>query len=328
MYDVITVGSNYLDIFAHTDKSQLIGIRTQDKTVEYISYPVGAKILVTRLLHNFGGNGANTGVAFSRMGLKTGYVGKVGKDTTGSQILASLKKNKVAFLGVLGGESGTSIILDAMEEDRTILTFKGCNNDLKVKELGFSRLKAKWFYLSSMLGDSLTTMRSIAEHAKEGGMKISFNPSQTIVDHEKEAALALLKQSNLVVLNKEEAESLVGAGTIEDNLQKIVSTGPEVAVITDGKNGAVAYRAGEFYTVKARTDLKIVETTGAGDAFASTFTAGIILKKPVEQCLLLAINQAESVIQNHGAQNNLLDKKALLSIVSKDRRLLEKRSTR
>jgi ribokinase len=329
MLDIITLGSNTLDLFAHTEKSQLVKIRTEGSSFEYLTYPVGSKILVTQLMHNFGGNGCNAAVGFSRLGLKTGYVGKVGNDTTGLQILKSLKKNKVTFLGARGSESGTSIILDAMGEDRTILAFKGCNNELKSPELRFSRLKARWFYLSSMIGDSLKTMQQVAEHAKKNKAKIAFNPSQTLIEQQRQATIELIKLSEILVLNKEEAQMILlqSQGTIEENLKKLAELGPRVVSITDGKNGAYAITGGYIYTIKARDDLKIVETTGAGDAFASTLTAGIILKKQFETCMKMAINQSENVIQGHGAQNHLADKKKLLSTVKKDKRKVEKKKT-
>ncbi|HHE36441.1 MAG TPA: carbohydrate kinase family protein, partial [Candidatus Woesearchaeota archaeon] len=175
MYDVITMGSNTLDIFVHTDQSEIIGIRSKTKKEELISYPVGTKMLITKLMHNFGGNGANTAVAFSRLGLKTAYLGKIGKDTNGRLILQSLKKEGVDFIGARGLESGFSIILDSIEHDRTILTYKGCNNELKFSEVKKAKLKTRWFYLSTMLGESLRTMQRIAEYAHGNNIRVAFN---------------------------------------------------------------------------------------------------------------------------------------------------------
>ena len=130
MYDVITVGSNTVDVFVHTDQSGVINIRSKAGCEELISYPVGTKMLITKLMHNIGGNGANSAVALSRLGLRTAYLGKIGNDHNGKLILDALKKNKVKFIGSRGDESGFSVILDSIEHDRTILTYKGCNNDL------------------------------------------------------------------------------------------------------------------------------------------------------------------------------------------------------
>ena len=94
MFDIITLGSNTVDVFAHTDRSKLINISSSDRTEEFISYPVGGKILITQLLNNFGGNGANTAISFARLGLKTGYLGKIGRDVNGKLIIDNLKKNK------------------------------------------------------------------------------------------------------------------------------------------------------------------------------------------------------------------------------------------
>ncbi len=324
-YDVITLGSNTVDVFAHTDQSGVIDIRSGSGSEEFISYPVGTKMLITKLMHNIGGNGANSAVAFSRLGLRTAYLGKIGKDHNGRLIMNALKKGKIDFIGSRGEESGFSIILDSMEDDRTILTYKGCNNDLSYKEVHVSGLKTRWFYVSSMLGKSLHTMQKIVEYARKNKIKVAFNPSATLLENETKAAFNLLRYTGLLVLNKEEAESLIGKKGADANARKLRVYGPQTVVITDGKRGALALHKDYYYKVPVSRDIKVVETTGAGDAFASTLTAGMILKKPFEYCLRMAINNAESVISHHGAQNLLLSRKKLFDLVSRDKRKIEKR---
>jgi ribokinase len=324
MYDVITIGSNTIDLFVHTDQSGLIDFHSRKGVDQFISYPVGTKMLITKLMHNFGGNGVNAAVTLSRLGLKTGYIGKIGTDENGKIILKHLKKERVDFLGGKGKESGLSIVLDSFEEDRTILVYKGCNNDLSLKEVKRAKLKAKWLYLSSMLGQSLDTMQQIAEHAKTNKMNIAFNPSITILENEGHKAINIIRYSDVLVLNKEEAECLVGHNSLEKAIDDLLVFGPKIIVITDGKKGAFAYKEGYYYKIMPRQDLKIVETTGAGDAFASTLTAGLIMNKPFEFCLKMAINNSESVITHHGAQTHLLSRKKLFEIVGKDKRVVEK----
>jgi ribokinase len=324
IYDVVTMGSNTVDLFIHTDRSEIIDIRSKEGSEEFISYPVGSKMLITKYLQDFGGNGANTAVAFARLGLKTAYLGEIGKDQNGKMILESLKKHKIDFIGTRGETSGFSIILDSIEDDRTILVYKGCNNDLKLKELNLKKLKAKWLYITSMLGESLITMKAVVEYAKKQNIKIAFNPSSTLLENETKTAIDLLSYTDVLVLNKEEAECLAGKNSTEANIQKLLSYGPKIIAVTDGKNGAIAYNDGHYYRISARKDLKVVETTGAGDAFASTLTAGIILGKPFETCLKMAIINAESEISYHGAQNLLLTRSKMLEQVSKDLRPVEK----
>ena len=324
MYDVITLGSNAVDVFVHTDQSELIGIRSKSSNEEFISYPAGTKMLITKLMHNIGGNGTNSAVAFARLGLKTAYLGKVGDDENGKLVLNSLKSNKVYFIGAVGKESGFSIVLDSIEDDRTILVYKGCNNDLSINEVKMSKLKTRWFYLSTMLGQSLHTLEKIAQHAREHNIKVAFNPSETLLEQEPKAAINLLRYADVLVLNREEAETLVGKDTPSVNIKKLMVYGPKIVAITDGKRGVVAYKGGYYYKIKADPSIKVVETTGAGDSFASTLVAGIIMNKPFEFCLKMAINNAESVISHHGAQNLLLGRRKLFELVKKEKRKLEK----
>lgn len=314
-----------VDLFVHTDQSQVIDIHSKNDTTELISYPVGAKILINKHMQNLGGSGFNAAVSFSRIGLKTGYIGKTGRDPNSELIMKGLKKEKISFLGARGKENGFSIILDSVEHDRTILTYRGSNSELKFTELTMSKLKTKWFFFTSMRDQSLHTMLKIAEHAWKNKIKIALNPSATMLDSYPKEAINLIRYADVLVLNKEEAESLVGNSTREVNIMKLMVYGPQIIAITDSKNGVVAYKDGYFYKILPHKNLQIVESTGAGDSFASTLVAGLMLKKPFDFCLKMAIINAESVICHHGAQNLLLHRKSLFEAVKKDKRKIEKR---
>src|SRR3989344_1270904 len=99
MFEVITCGSATMDFFIHTKQDPVDVHRPQSKE-HLLCYPVGAKLLVESVTHKIGGGGTNTAVSFARLGLKTGYVGSIGKDANGGNILELLRKEKVAFLGV------------------------------------------------------------------------------------------------------------------------------------------------------------------------------------------------------------------------------------
>ena len=139
MYDVITFGSAVMDVFVDTD--------TAEKG-KYMGYKVGSKILIKDLEFDIGGGGTNTAVAFSRLGMKTGYIGKIGDDESGRKILDLLKKEKIKFLGKIkqGAISGYSLILDSKEDNRTILTYKGINNELGIEEIKLRKIKTEWKY--------------------------------------------------------------------------------------------------------------------------------------------------------------------------------------
>ena len=147
-FDVITVGSSTVDVFVSTNV-ETIGKKRNHKVKKMLAYPLGSKLLIKELKVTTGGGGTNTAVSFSRLGNKTAYLGKIGNDENGNIILKVLKKEKIEFIGIKGKEqTGYSVILDSKAHDRTILTHKGCNNNLRIKEIKLSELKTKWFYFS------------------------------------------------------------------------------------------------------------------------------------------------------------------------------------
>lgn len=307
MFDVITVGSAILDVFANTD-SDLIKIITPTGHKDLIAYPSGSKILIKELDFSVGGGGTNTAVSFSRLGLRTAYIGKLGKDQNANEILNCLKENNVLFLGKQGGQTGYSVILDSIEHDRTILTFKGANNNLKIEDVDFTKLNTKWFYFSSMLEESWETALKIADYAFENKKFIAFNPSIYHARMGLTAIKPLLVKTNVLILNKEEAQTLLNESTASTSslAEKLIVEGPKIVIITDGPRGAFCRTLRKEYTILPTPSIPVIETTGAGDAFASAFVTGLIHDMDVKEALKLGMIQAESVIQMHGAKNTLL----------------------
>ena len=310
MYDVITVGSATIDVFVDTD-SELIKIKTAKQEEQLIAYPAGTKLIIKNLNFTVGGGGTNTAVAFSRLGLKVGYLGEIGKDENGQQILTLLKKEKIDFLGSLGGEqTGYSVVLDSIEHDRTILTYKGANNELEWNEIKKSKLKTKWFYFASMVGKSFNTLELLADFAQKNKINIAFNPSSYQTKKGLSYLSKIIKKTTILILNKEEAQDLVGNDSVEYLLKRLSSHGPEIVIITDGKYGSYAYDHKTIYHLIPRK-IKVVESTGAGDSFASSFVSSYIKSKDILLALRVAQTNSESVLQHYGAKNQLLTKKEL-----------------
>lgn len=294
MLDIITVGSAVIDVFVDT------GIGEKKN---FIAYPVGSKLLIKNLIFSTGGGGTNTGVSFSRLGLKTGYLGKIGTDENGKTILNLLKKEKIGFLGVKGREhTGYSVILDSKEHNRTILTYKGANDTLKFSELNLNKLKTKWFYFSSMMHESFKTQEKLVEYSLKNNIKIAFNPSSYQTKKGLQHLKDILAKAEVLVLNKEEAEMLVNK---KDMLKGLYKLGPNIVCITEGKKGCSVYD-GKYRYISKGHNIKVKERTGAGDAFASGFIAGIIKNKNIEFAIQLGSINAESVILHYGAKNKLL----------------------
>ena len=320
MYDVICIGSSTIDVFAKTEKSDMISFQTQNSKEKesFLAYPVGDKILINDLQTTTGGGGTNTAVSLARLGLNTAYCGNVGKDENGAMIIDSLKNEKIDFIGSRSNErSGYSIILDSIGHDRTILTYKGSNDSFKFSKIDKKTFKTKWLYLCSMTGKSFKELEKVVKYAKKNKIKIIFNPSSYLADKGIEYLRNILTSTDILVLNRDEAKTLVGNHEI-DVLLKLLRQllKSSVVIITDGKKGVYVNDGSYQYFAKAN-DIKVIETTGAGDAFGSTFLAGMILKDKVDFAVKLAVTNSESVISHHGAKNKLLTLKEAQTIMKK-----------
>jgi ribokinase len=299
MHDIITVGSATVDAFAETDRSCV-------KNRKYV-FPVGYKILVKNLHFDVGGGGTNTAVCFSRLGLKTAYLGKLGKGENSRRITSALKEEKIdtSMVSRENSRTGFSIILDAKGHDRTILAYKGSNDNLDIKDINYEYLSAQWFYFSSMMGESFGTQKHIAEYAATHGIKIAFNPSKYLTEKGLDYLKPIISRAEIIIMNYEEARDLAKKKDIKQILKVLHHAGPRYVVVTNAAKPTFSYDGEKVYTITPH-NVKIMETTGAGDAFAASFVAGIIKTGDMEFSLQLGLANSEAVITHFGGKKNLM----------------------
>jgi ribokinase len=315
MYDVITVGSALSDIFVDTG---LKAMRKGERKL--IAYPVGFKIAVKNIKFSIGGGGTNTAVGFSRMGLKTAFLGKIGNDESANEILKLLKKEKIDFIGKQEKSvSGHSIILDSFEHNRTILTYKGPSDNLKMSDVKLNKLKTKWIYLASSMKQTLETQKKLAIYARKNKIKVAFNPSEYEVKLGIEKLKPILTKTNLLIFNRDEAEILTKQKTIPKIFKKLNSLGITTICITNREHEIYTYHEGKTYKIIPKK-VKPVEMTGAGDSFACGFLSGLIKENDINFAMKVGLVNSQSVIRHYGAKNKLLTWREVLKKVKKPKK--------
>jgi ribokinase len=306
-FDVITLGGAVVDAFLDTDVPQ----KGKD-----ICYLAGSKIQVKGLKYSTGGGATNTAATFSSLGLKTGAIIKIGTDTNAELILNELKKRKITFLGEQSpGSTDFSAILDSKEHNRTVLTYKEKSDSITYKDIPIPKLKTSWFYFSSLNSTSLKTQIKLSQFAKKNNIKIAYNPSSYLTKKGLTNIKPLIKKTNALILNEEEARHLIPKG---DPFQKLHDLGPEYVCITFGKKGNKLSYKNKIITALPRK-IKVKERTGAGDAFASGFVAGLIIFNDPKKAIQLGSLNAESVIQIPGAKNGILTKSQALKQIKNNK---------
>jgi len=305
-FDVISVGGAAIDTFVTSSSPDIL---VKDKQV---TLPIGGKILLDFAKNDVGGAGVNTSISFSRLGLRAGFLGKLGNDSAAQTIQLRLKQEGVDVLETAhSGKTGFSFILSGLNHDRTIFAYKGSSSLLSSQDVPWKKIDSKWIYLGSLLGEGWKTEEKIAWFASKKKIKLLFNPSLYVAHQGAKKLKEVLDACEIIVLNKEEAQALLNSkGTLPQLLKGLHKHVP-LAVITDGPRGAHAYDGAKAYYAPAH-HLKVLDPTGAGDAFASGFLAAIIFGENIPTALRWGIAQAESILQKFGATNELLTKKQMV----------------
>ena len=312
-YDVISVGSGLVDAFVRAEFEEKKGV---------IHLPVGTKILVKGITFSPGGGGVNSAMCFAHLGLKAGFLGKMGSGYNSDIILRELGKGNVDFLGIRAKEhTGYSIILESKKKNRTILTFKAASDNLKFDEVNLNKLNTKWFYFTSLGEESFNTQKKIAIFGKRNGIKIAYNPSSYHTKNGAKYLSDILRNCDFLSLNKEEARMLVKSGDLHIGLRKL---GPGIVCITDGENEGGVYDGDLLYRYWP-PKVKVKEATGAGDIFGSSFIAGLIKFNNIEKALKVAITHATFAIsQEDGINRRLLRFKDIENIIKHEKFKIKK----
>lgn len=305
MHDAITIGSSTIDYFIYTD-NKLVRKKSGKQELTMIAYPLGSKILVKNLIVATGGGGTNVAATFSKFGLKTGWYGVVGNDDAGKKVISEIKKLKIDFLGkIKNGITGTSFILDSIGHDRTVLAYKGVNNDFNASDINLRRIDSKLVYLTSLTGKSFGIYKKILPAITKKKTTVVLNPSTYMAKMGAVKLSGVLRYVNILICNDEEAQLLVGKKKLEDMAKNISKYGPRVVVITRGNKGVFCYDGSYYYEINAHK-VKVAESLGAGDAFGSAFSAAFLKTKNIEISLKYGMVNAESVIQKVGAKKGIL----------------------
>ncbi len=251
------------------------------------------------------GNSINAAHAANRLGLKTAVITDLGNDDLGIQCLNHLNKTGIDTKGITVHKNKTTnhnFVL-RYKEDRTILVHHNEYNYSLPKNIKFT---PKWIYLSSLAKNSLGYHSEILSFLNRNpNVKLAFQPGTFQIKLGSEKLSDLYKRSEIFFCNKEEAQSILK--TSETNisilLEMMRALGPKIVVITDGPLGAYVFDGIKKIHGMMFPDIAPpIDRTGAGDAFASTFTSAIILGKDIETALRFAPINSMSVVQYIGAQ--------------------------
>jgi sugar/nucleoside kinase (ribokinase family) len=250
-----------------------------------------------------GGSAANTIHGLAMLGVKTGFIGSIGKDATGDFFEDDMKTAGVkTFLLRRNSDTGTAIAFISPGSERTFATHLGAAVELESSDLDKGYFKDfNILYLEGYLIINKALVEKACMIARQNNMKIALDlASYNVV----EAKLADLKEIiekyiDIVFANEEEAKSFTGLAPIDalNSLSRLC----DIAVIKVGKEGSMVKRGEEIFNI-GTIPVQSIDTTGAGDLYASGFLYGYASGLSLEKCGEFGSILAGNVIEIVGAR--------------------------
>jgi ribokinase len=242
-------------------------------------------------------------------------------------VIKNLKQKKVdtsLVQKVSSSETGFSFLLVAQGNEHIVFSNRGANSELRIKNEELKIIKnTEWIYLTSLSGKWEEVLRKVFSVSE---VKFAWNPGHVQLRAGIKKIGRFLKQTNILFVNKDEANELAMSdpaynknnyeffGNIKNLLKILKGYGPEIVVITNGRKGADAFDGVNFYHQDIMREKKVVDTTGVGDAFNSSFVAGLkLFKGDIQKAMHLGIKNTSLVVAKQGAQNGLLTRRQIVA---------------
>ena len=253
-----------------------------------------------------GGSIANSIVGLSQLGNNVGFIGKINDDNLGKKYEEGLIKENVKYLYSKKKESlptGTCLILITPDSERTMCTFLGTagkidENDINSQIIKNSEIIFLEGYLWDEGGPKKAFDKSISSAKK---VAMSLSDLFCVERHKKEFYELVKNKLDIIFANEQEILSLTNSKSLDEviNFAKQIK---KKIIITRGEQGAVSINGDEVNECPAKSNLNIVDLTGAGDLFASGYLHGYVNNFSEKDCLLKATDMSSKIIQKIGAR--------------------------
>lgn len=314
-FDVAAVGNAIVDVIAQSNDDQLqsLGLSKghmqliEEGDVKRLYAEMGPAREVS------GGSAANTVVGVASLGGKAAFFGRVAADSFGEIFRHDIRASGVAFDNPAMGDgdpTARSLIFVTPDGERTMMTYLGISPELSSTDIDASVIEASaCLYLEGYLYDEPLAMDAFhraAEVATNAGRRVSLTLSDAFCVDRHRAAFSTFISKSVDVLFANEAE-LKSLAQVEDFDAALERVAQDVALlaVTRGNEGCAVVADGSKRTdVRPERSVSVVDTTGAGDLFASGFLYALSRGADPELCARYGNLCAGEIITAFGARPN------------------------
>lgn len=311
-YDVVGVGNAIVDILAKVDDSFLKKHGLTKASMSLISETEAYTLYddMPPAVEKSGGSAANTLAGIASFGGKAAFIGKVKDDELGGIFGHDLRSIGVHFDTMpskKGAATAKCLIAITPDAERTMSTFLGATKEITIDDIDEDVIaSSKVTYLEGYLWDepnAKEAMKRAVAIARKNDRKVALSLSDAFcVDRHRQEFLNLIKEGvDILFANEAEVKCLFETDNLDQCVEKIKSYA-DIIAITLGAKGSLVIHGDVIQKIAPVTGIKVVDTTGAGDLYASGFLYGYTHGYNFEQCGKLATLSASEVIQHVGAR--------------------------
>ena len=292
-------------------RKEVIGLGALNYDVLYVVERIakgGEEVGIIDVKKAPGGSAANTIVALARLGVDVGFVGIVGNDEEGEIILEEFRKERVETkLRKEEGYTGAAIAFVDARGERALYILPGVNDRLCIEDLGIDRGfidRAKFLHTSSFVSKEQLEMQ--CELTRRVKSKLSFSPGMLCFNYKLEDLVELIERSEVIFLSIREFKSLLKGEDYEKGAELLLDAGARIVCVTLGGKGCYVADSstGESHLIDAYPT-GVVDTTGAGDAFAAGFLFGLLRDKGLYESGKTGNLVASFCIREYGGRKGL-----------------------
>jgi len=305
---IIGIGNAIIDVICKVSENFLKKHSLTKSTMKLINEDEFKDLLLELNIEETisGGSVANSIVGLAQLGNDVGFIGKISDDQFGTKYENGLNKENVKYLYSKRKENlptGACLILITPDSERTMCTFLGTAGKINENDIDSEKIKkSDVTLLEGYLWDKGDPKKAF-EKAINNSKKIAMSLSDLFcVERHKNDFLDLVKNKlDITFANEQEILALLNT----ESLQEVISFTKQIKkhiVITRGANGSMVIKNEKVFEYPAKSNLKIVDLTGAGDLFAAGYLHGIINNLSVEESLKHGTILSSKVIQTIGAR--------------------------
>ncbi len=310
-FDVVALGNALVDVIAQVDEGFIESQGLERGAMTLIDAERAAALYdaMPPALEMSGGSAGNTIVGVASLGGRAAYIGKVRDDELGRVFRHDIRAAGVAYdvpPSLSGSPTGRCLIAVTADAQRTMSTYLGAAVELTPDDVDEAIVAGSQItYLEGYLWDPPDAKAAFLEAARiahDAGRKVALTLSDAFCVERHRAEFVDLVDGHVDILfgNEIEIMSLYQLTDFDAALQRVRGR-CEIAALTRSEKGAVIVAGDEVHVVDAEP-AHVIDTTGAGDIYASGFLFGLTHGHDIATCARIASITAVEVISHYGAR--------------------------